>query len=837
MVDFSKLRTQKRKTVLIDPIEIFRRLPKPTGINDLYTSQAEVLNAWFAKRDVSDAIVKLHTGGGKTLVGLLIALSSMEEKKGPVLYLTPTTQLVEQTIEKAKEMGIPAVAYRKGEPLDDRFLNSKAVMVATYNALFNGKSKFGVRGASPRDSIHLSAVVADDAHAAFSVIRDAFTLTVGKNNNKEKYKSLCELFRYAFREIDLIGTFDDVYGGRSDLVIEIPYWAWKDKIDVVREDLRSEIETPAFAFVWPLLRDNLHFCHALISKNNFTITPILPIINQFPAFCEADRRIYMSATIADDSEIVRTFDAKPEHLKFPISSKSLAGISERMILIPDLLSFEFDKDSLIKDVLSNALKRAYGCVVLVPSATCGPMWKRPACIARGASEVQQRVRDLQEGSAHTPIVFSNRYDGIDLPGNSCRLLIMDGLPTATSDYESMRASTLFGGSSISRMLAQRIEQGIGRGARGAGDHCVILLLGDRLAQWIAQDANFRLLTEATRIQLEMGETVSKAIDSIDGFHYTLFQSYDRSPDWVSFHAETLAEGVKSENPDQTVSQMAPERKVFNLWVDGFHDKSISRIERMLDLPDLDKQTKGWMLQLAARVANDWGNTEKSDDFQRQAYLFNKNLMKPKISPPYRRLDLPSAQAKAIVNQVCKYRIRRGFLQYFENDIASNLVPDVSANKFENALFNLGGIIGLSSERHDDNGVGPDVLWVFPNKSAWVIEVKSRKKDSNPLSKEEHGQLLEAENWFSESYVGFSCKRVSVHPNNLASRSVSPEGSYALTFINLASLISDVRSVIEKLCESQLSEKDLEIECARLLHDSPIDVARISERYLIPFVRM
>ena len=53
---------------------------------------------------MSDAIVKLHTGGGKTLVGLLIALSSMEEKKGPVLYLTPTTQLVEQTIEKAKEM-------------------------------------------------------------------------------------------------------------------------------------------------------------------------------------------------------------------------------------------------------------------------------------------------------------------------------------------------------------------------------------------------------------------------------------------------------------------------------------------------------------------------------------------------------------------------------------------------------------------------------------------------------------------------------------------------------------------------------------------------------------
>ena len=73
MVDFDKLRTKKKKTKAIEPLEIFRRLPKPQGINDLYSSQAEVLSGWFSRRNERDVVIKLHTGGGKTLVGLLMA--------------------------------------------------------------------------------------------------------------------------------------------------------------------------------------------------------------------------------------------------------------------------------------------------------------------------------------------------------------------------------------------------------------------------------------------------------------------------------------------------------------------------------------------------------------------------------------------------------------------------------------------------------------------------------------------------------------------------------------------------------------------------------------------
>src|SRR6266700_4965515 len=114
MVDFRKLRAAKKQPPILDPAEIFRRLPKPPGINDLYTSQAQVLETWQKRRNERDLVIKLHTGGGKTLVGLLIAQSILNETNEPVLYLAPTRQLVQQTLAKAKEYSIPAVVYEGG---------------------------------------------------------------------------------------------------------------------------------------------------------------------------------------------------------------------------------------------------------------------------------------------------------------------------------------------------------------------------------------------------------------------------------------------------------------------------------------------------------------------------------------------------------------------------------------------------------------------------------------------------------------------------------------------------------------------------------------------------
>ncbi len=112
MVDFKKLREAKAKPKPINPREIFNALPKPLGINNLYASQAEVLDNWFARRTDKDVVVKLRTGGGKTLVALLMAQSVMNEISEPVLYLAPTNQLVGQP--RAGSMTFPPCHIPRG---------------------------------------------------------------------------------------------------------------------------------------------------------------------------------------------------------------------------------------------------------------------------------------------------------------------------------------------------------------------------------------------------------------------------------------------------------------------------------------------------------------------------------------------------------------------------------------------------------------------------------------------------------------------------------------------------------------------------------------------------
>ncbi|ULO06259.1 DEAD/DEAH box helicase [Paenibacillus sp. 19GGS1-52] len=831
MVDFKKLKSQKSKPKSIHPCEIFRRLPKPPGINDLYTSQTEILNAWYDRREERDIVLKLHTGGGKTLVGLLIAQSTMNETGEPVLYLTPTTQLVQQTLEKAADMGIAAVPYIKKQPLNDDFINGNAIMVGTYSALFHGKSKFGIRGeANPQK---VSAVILDDAHAAFSVVRDSFTLDVNIKDNKARYEDLIDLFRKSFKETDKLGTLEDIVAGSDFSVLEVPYWAWHEQLDAVREQLRSDANK--YALVWPLLRDQLHLCHALISRNSFSITPILPLVNAFPTFYEAPRRIYMSATIADDSEIIRTFDANPDSLKNALQSRSLAGISERMTLIPDLMSFEFKREELNKIIEWSANTKKLGTIVLVSSDKIAEQWSDVATVAKGSENVENLVVKLQNEEIRGPVVFANRYDGIDLPGDSCRVLVMSGLPSGTSNYELFRASALYGGTTITRMIAQRIEQGIGRGSRGSGDHCVVLLVGSDISAWVAKEANFRFLTSATRAQLDMGIEISKEVKSLKDLVQTIQRSFDREKDWTEYHAETLAELVDEEDANGIhFIQAAVERKAINLWNDGYHEQAIAKLEQVVNgRQPLDIQMRGWIEQLAARIADKWGNSERAQDLQRQAFANNRNLIRPRVLPPYRALSIPGPQAKAIVQQIGGYRLRQGYMQSFE-EIVSHLHPDASANRFEQALSDLAVIIGLNSERHDIQGEGPDVLWLLPNKVGFVIEAKSRKKSKNALTKEQHGQLLVAAEWFTGKYPGYECVRVSVHPKNQATPSAVAGASHALIFEKLASMVSDARILISTLCESQLDAENLETECNRLLGSSNIRYDRISTHYLVPF---
>src|SRR6266487_3009508 len=238
MVDFKKLLGKQTLPRSLDPVEIFGLLEKDIGKENLRSVQGSVLKEWHLNhRNQRDVIVKLHTGQGKTLIGMLMLQSSLNEGFGPAIYLCPNNYLVDQTVEDAKAFGFKPVQFptAPGQLLSGAgkppaaFLNSEAILVTNCNKLFNGKSVFGVAGS--KNPINIGSIVVDDAHKCLDIIREAFSIRVDKLDKEKKpnpvYMKMWDLFEESLRR-QAAGTCSDISNGQ-DSVMAVPYWTWHDK--------------------------------------------------------------------------------------------------------------------------------------------------------------------------------------------------------------------------------------------------------------------------------------------------------------------------------------------------------------------------------------------------------------------------------------------------------------------------------------------------------------------------------------------------------------------------------------------------------------------------------
>lgn len=834
MVDFKMLRESKSKPKPIHPREIFNSLPKPPGINDLYASQAEVLDAWFARRTDRDVVAKLHTGGGKTLVALLMAQSVMNELGEPVVYLAPTKQLVDQVISMSVEYGIPTTRYVSGQPISSDFYDGKAALVGSYETLFNGRSKFGVRN-SGQVPVKAGAIILDDAHVALSSVRDAFSLTIEAPKHPDVYADIAGRFRTAFAEIGRSGSFADVTSGKDYGVMEVPSWAWQRRVPEVQQylaDVVGEIDQ----FVWPFLRDILPVCHCLFSRRSLTITPMFPPVDMLPTFEDCPRRIYMSATIADDSEIVRAFDASPGSVGTPITSQSLAGVGERMILIPELMKIGSQPIMpLAKNLATWVSTNQRGAVILSPSGPAAEKWADIAIYPNTSAAVAAQVSSMQAGKTFGPMVLANRYDGIDLAGNACRFLVMDDLPRGTSDYDVFRMNVI-ADSAVGSLLAQRIEQGIGRGTRGGGDHCAVMLVGSRLVGWIGRRANIALLTASTRVQLAMGQEMSTAVTTVNEVAQTILKCLNRDPDWVAYHASELAEAAHSAPANVVALRIAgAERKAFRLQRLGRFEPARELLESLIadEALKTDHQRRAWLAASAARIAYQMDDDAKGQILQTRAFAISNNHTPPKIRPAYVARPIPGAQSVSIVARMLEYGMRGAMVADFDDAVAE-LVPSASASRYEEALAALGSYLGFEAERPEKSfRKGPDVLWRTDAAFDFVIEAKSKKHD-NPLYKNDHAQLLEAEAWFRSEYPTRNALRVSALPEAIADPQASTDGSFAIRLDQITRLVGATRAVLNELVAAPGSIDALRERCEAALVRNGLKPEAIKNGYLTPF---
>lgn len=147
-----------------------------------------MLDAWSGRRDQRDIVIKTNTGGGKTIVRLLMLQCCLHEKKGPALYLAPDPHLAKRVCGEAANLGLDVVS----DPESVKFISGQAICVTTMRTLVNGRTRFGLAGPGGRQPIRVGSIVVDDAHAALSLTEESTRLVIPSDH--AAYDALLDLF-------------------------------------------------------------------------------------------------------------------------------------------------------------------------------------------------------------------------------------------------------------------------------------------------------------------------------------------------------------------------------------------------------------------------------------------------------------------------------------------------------------------------------------------------------------------------------------------------------------------------------------------------------------------
>ena len=399
MVDFDKLLGEEPRPPITDPLEIFASLQRGKGKEFPRPAQETALKAWYERhRPNRDVVIKLPTGHGKTLIGLLILQSYLNELHRPALYLCPNTYLVAQTLTQAAEFGMQTCSDEDAVTgyLPDRFLNGEAIYVTTAKKLFNGMTLFG-GPASNRPVVDVECVIVDDAHRCVEEIRSAFSIRIARGTGDEPddlYAKLVEIFKESLSR-QAPGTLVDLLEGKDQFLL-VPYWSWIEHQPEVIKLLQENKARNDVAFAWDFLKNHLRECQCFASGRAIEIAPRLIPLQEVPTFERAKHRVFLSATLAEDSFLVRDLGVSPDAVLSPIVAGDIKYAGERLVVLPTLVKPSIQRDELVKWVAG--LARGHpnlGVVVLVPSMFRARAWEAVGSQVVRVGEIERALQQLK----------------------------------------------------------------------------------------------------------------------------------------------------------------------------------------------------------------------------------------------------------------------------------------------------------------------------------------------------------------------------------------------------------------------------------------------------------
>ena len=796
-IDFSKLSAALNQKNIIEPREIFLSLTNKSQKYNGYLRdvQTEVLELWYQNRNKKDNIIKMNTGSGKTVVGLLLLKSCINENKGKCVYVVPDNYLVEQVIKEANDLGINVT-----KDIDNiNFISGKAILVINIHKLINGKSVFGING-----KIDIDSILIDDVHSCLEIAETKSMISINREKYTKLYQDILDMFYDSLKqqnESNLINIKDGDYASSPMLV---PFWDFNSKITELLNKFKDYKQEDIFKFNAPMIIDMLELCDCCISYDCIEISMRNLPIYKISSFENANRRIFMSATLEDDSILIRDFDIDP-NINNVICPKNATDIGDRLIITPQAINPNIT-DEKIKYQLKE-LSKHYRIVVIVPSYRRAIYWNDVADRTFNNDNINS-INNYNLGLD----VLINRYDGIDLKDDRCRLIVIDGLPNASTNYDQIKESMLSNSDDILREKVQKIEQGIGRGVRSNEDFCGIIIMGSKMPKILYDKQTRKYFSVATLKQIELSEMIVESMErkDIKEFFEVLQLCLNKDEEWTKISRSAVSE-LKYKNKLNISNREVKFRKACNELLAKNYNSAIKILEEYVN-EEKNEVLKGYDQMILSKYIN-LINPNRAQEVLLSAKKLNKNIIAPINGIKYQKTDMYNEQAKELQNFIKNNNIKPNDYLILINDILSNLNFESSHNEFEESIQLLGKYIGLFSERPEKeyNNGGPDNLWGMGDNLYYVIECKN-ESNSTEISKRDCGQLHNSKSWFYKEYGSkFKCIPIIIHRNNKFEKSASPEEDFRILDKNNLDLLKEnVKRFAIALCNDISNIDNLDI---------------------------
>jgi hypothetical protein len=705
----------------------------------------------------TDVAVELPTGAGKTLVGLLLAEYRRLRTRESVAYLCPTVQLAHQASSKAAEYGLDVVTLtgrHTGWTASDRtaYISGSAVAVSTYSHVFNTHPKL-VSG----------TLVLDDAHAGENYVAKLWSVTARHDSPLFAAVLAAVADGLPRSTAERLKTGDSTIAVLNDVHLVSPLVV-SQQADLIRGALAVHASEPEDENYWSAQMLDVALEHALIyfSGREMLIRPLIPPTAHHAAFSSPSQRIYMSATLGSGGELERAFGVQRIRRLSPKTESHQQGLGRRFFVVPGASREPAEVDRFICD----AIEKARRALVIAPSngeldrfaGTCLPGGVPQLGPDDVATSFEPFV--VQDKAV---LMLANRYDGIDLPDDACRLIVLSGLPAYAHLQERFFMDKLNARRVTSERIRARITQGAGRCTRNAQDYAAVILRDDRLVAFCAREDEIAAMHPEIQAELRFGlENSGAGADLMEMLSLFLVQD----PAWLQVEKEIgeEAEDMERVQPPGTEAlevSAALEVQCWQALWRGDREEAAKFAQRAADQlggDELSGYRTLWLYlaacwtRVVAEEEDDAEALRRADALQADAESAARMLpWAPRLRATARPEVGAAYDERAVRSAELLRRWNLGGAR-FEREIKDleEQLRGTSATPFELGLRTLGEMLGFEAERPDGNAQ-PDGAWRIGDEIWILFEVKSEEKPTTPVSPRDVRQALSHSDWVAANF--------------------------------------------------------------------------------------